>query len=144
MCCVMANSLYIVNKSGGLIFQRDFGEAAKLDTNDTLRVASIWHSLHAISAQLSPVAGCDGIQLLSCSAFDLHCFQAPTGTKFFVTAPPRSLGSAPLLRVVYELYADYVLKNPFYEAEMPIRCEAFDTQLAAAVGAVRAGNAPAG
>ena len=26
-----------------------------LDLNDTLRAASIWHSLHAISAQVSPV-----------------------------------------------------------------------------------------
>ena len=28
---------------------------ASLDLNDTLRAASIWHSLHAISAQVSPV-----------------------------------------------------------------------------------------
>jgi hypothetical protein len=28
---------------------------------------------------------------------------------------------------VYELYSDYVLKNPFYEFEQPIRCEKFDT-----------------
>jgi len=50
--------LFIVNKSGGLIFQRDFGSVAKLDTNDTLRLASIWHSLHAIASQLSPRPGC--------------------------------------------------------------------------------------
>lgn len=53
--------------------------------------------------------------LLTADTFELHCFQAPTGTKFFITAPLRSLAAAPLLRVVYELYADYVLKNPFYE-----------------------------
>ena len=131
----MATSLYIVNKSGGLIFQRDFGppSGARLDTNDTLRLASIWHSLHAIAAQLSPRAGCGGIEHLEADTFDLHCFQAPTGTKFFVTSAPRALGAAPLLRVVYELYTDYVLKNPFYEAEMPIRCELFDTHLAAAI-----------
>lgn len=34
-----------------------------------------------------------------------------------------------LLRKIYELYADYVLKNPFYSLEMPIRCELFDTNL---------------
>lgn len=27
---------------------------------------------------------------------------------------------------VYELYTDFVLKNPFYELEMPIRCDLFD------------------
>ena len=38
-----------------------------------------------------------------------------------------------LLKFVYELYTDYVLKNPFYEMEMPIRCELFDINLAQAV-----------
>ena len=38
-----------------------------------------------------------------------------------------------LLKFVYELYTDYVLKNPFYEMEMPIRCELFDINLTQAV-----------
>lgn len=32
-----------------------------------------------------------------------------------------------VLRSVYILYADCVLKDPFYELEMPIRCELFTT-----------------
>jgi trafficking protein particle complex subunit 4 len=35
-----------------------------------------------------------------------------------------------ILRKIYELYADYVVKNPFYTPDMPIRCERFDTALA--------------
>jgi hypothetical protein len=50
-----------------------------MDTNDTLRVASLWHSMHAISQQLSPVSGCSGIELLQADTFDLHCFQSLTG-----------------------------------------------------------------
>lgn len=34
-----------------------------------------------------------------------------------------------IIRKVYELYADYVMKNPFYQLEMPIRCEAFERHL---------------
>ncbi len=30
---------------------------------------------------------------------------------------------------IYDLYTDFVLKNPFYEVEMPIKCELFDTHL---------------
>ncbi|TYI51191.1 hypothetical protein E1A91_D12G158000v1 [Gossypium mustelinum] len=36
-------------------------------------------------------------------------------------------------KVVYELYTDYVLKNPFYEMEMSIRFELFDINLTQAV-----------
>ena len=134
---------------------------AALHTRDTAAATATRtrvgrHSLHAISAQLSPVPGCLGIEVLQADTFDLHCFQAragctarrappvcaeadafsrqlfrgkrlsasvrrlrrpqaPTGTKFFVTAAPRTIGGAALLRVIYELFTDYALKNPFYE-----------------------------
>ncbi|PON66569.1 Sybindin-like protein [Trema orientale] len=76
-------SLYIISKSGGLIFYKDYGSAGRMDTNDSLRVASLWHSMHAISQQLSPLSGCSGIELLQADTFDLHCFQSLTGTFFF-------------------------------------------------------------
>ncbi|CAO2824799.1 unnamed protein product [Amaranthus hypochondriacus] len=104
-----------------------------MDTNDTLRLASLWHSMHAISQQLSPISGCSGIELLEADNFDLHCFQSLTGTKFFVVCEPGTHHMEHLLKYIYELYTDYVLKNPFYEMEMPIRCELFDINLAQAV-----------
>ena len=55
------------------------------------------------------------------------------GTKFFVVCEPGTLHMEALLKHFYELYTDFVLKNPFYEMEMPIRCELFDISLALAV-----------
>lgn len=46
---------------------------------------------------------------------------------------PGRPGMEALLKAVYELYTDFVLKNPFYEMEMPIRCELFDLSLSQAV-----------
>ncbi|KAM0030016.1 putative trafficking protein particle complex subunit [Helianthus debilis subsp. tardiflorus] len=69
-------SLYIINKSGGLIFYKDYGLQGRMDTNDSLRLAGLWHSMHAISQQLSPIQGCSGIELLEADTFDLHCFQS--------------------------------------------------------------------
>ncbi|KAJ0622340.1 putative trafficking protein particle complex subunit [Helianthus annuus] len=71
--------LYIINKSGGLIFYKDYGLQGRMDTNDSLRLASLWHSMHAISQQISPIQGCSGIELLETDTFDLHCFQSLTG-----------------------------------------------------------------
>lgn len=34
-----------------------------------------------------------------------------------------------LMKGVYERYADFVMKNPFYQLEMPVRVEAFDRSL---------------
>lgn len=62
-----------------LKIMQDYGTQGRLDTNDSLRLASLWHSMHAISKELSPVGGCTGIELLEADTFDLHCFQALTG-----------------------------------------------------------------
>lgn len=125
----MFYTLYIVNKAGGLIFNRDLSPVAKLATNDLLTNASTFHSLHAISRQVAPVAS-GGISVIDCPTFSLYCFESLTGVKFFVTARPRaeSPASAFLARV-YEAYADYVCKSPFYETDMPIRIKFFDLAL---------------
>ena len=44
-----------------------------------------------------------------------------------VQSTPVDRGMA--VRRIFDLYTDYVLKNPFYEMEMPIRCELFDQHL---------------
>ena len=38
-----------------------------------------------------------------------------------VIADPRLGSQEPLLKKLYEVYADYALKNPFYSIDMPIR-----------------------
>ena len=115
------------------------------------------HSLNAISCQLSPVPGCSGIDLLEAETFDLHCFQSLTGVKFLLIVEPHTpfvptflqrcgpawhvdTHSAPgaavlngCARRIYEMYTDYVLKNPFYEVEQVIKCELFDEQVDATV-----------
>ena len=66
---------------------------------------------------------------LECKAvFQLGNFTF-AGTKFFVVSEPGTQHMEGLLKHIYELYTDYVLKNPFYEMEMPIRCELFDINL---------------
>ncbi|MEW5319379.1 MAG: hypothetical protein WDW38_010536 [Sanguina aurantia] len=122
-------SMYVVNKSGGLIYNKDFTEVARVDLNDTLRLASIWHSLNAIASQLAPASGCAGIELLEADTFHLHCFQSLTGTKLLLLVEPNSPYIPAVLQRIYELYTDFVLKNPFYETEQVIRCELFDEAL---------------
>lgn len=116
--------------------------ASGLGGNDTLRLASTFHSLYAIAAQISPVAGSTGIEMLHTESFSLCCFQTATGIIFFVTADATGPKGAPdgadmqrFLRKAYELFADYVLKNPFYELDQVIKCEPFDIHLQALVAA---------
>ena len=62
---------------------------------------------------------------LEADGFVLQSFDTLTGLKFFLTADPDSRNLDAVLREVYVLYSDYVLKNPFYELDQPIQCERF-------------------
>lgn len=93
------------------------------------------HSLNAISSQLSPAHGCSGIEILEADTFDLHSFQTLTGTKFLLISTPGASFIPSLLQRIYELYSDYVLKNPYYEMEQPIKCEKFDLEVQSAIHA---------
>jgi hypothetical protein len=124
-----SSQLFIINKSGGLIYNQDLSPSApRLASNDWLRLGSTFHSLHAIAAQVAPVVSL-GIEKLETDTLKLQCFQTRTGMKFVLTAEAGTPDLDAVLHGIYELYADYVLKNPFYELDMPIRCELFHTNV---------------
>ena len=47
--------LLIVNKNGSLIFDKAFSDKIKLSSNEAIKLASIFYSMHAISVKLTPV-----------------------------------------------------------------------------------------
>jgi hypothetical protein len=106
--------------------------------------------MHAITAQLSPIpptrpppatttnpsttlqtfpVRATGIEVLESSHFRIQCFQTQTGVKFLLFTEPQQPNVDTMIKKIYELYADFVMKNPFYTVEMPIRCEKFDRAL---------------
>ena len=58
-----------------------------------------------------------GITSLRTSTVVVQCLTSLTGMTFFAIAPAggKAHHLETLLRAFYTLYADYVLKNPFYE-----------------------------
>lgn len=70
-----------------------------------------------------------GLESLETDKFRLTCFQTLTGTKFLLFTDPLMANIEVVMKKIYELYSDYVMKNPFYQLEMPVRCEAFDRHL---------------
>ncbi|KAI8629252.1 Sybindin-like protein [Xylariaceae sp. FL1651] len=145
-------ALIVINKAGGLIYNRTFGDGLnQLNTNDYLVLAGTFHGVHAITTRLNPLKGLQqqqqqaasnlagsipsrpdppsGLEVLESENFRLQCFNTMTGTKFLLFTDTLQANVDVAMRKVYDLYADYVTKNPFYQLEMPIRCETFDRKL---------------
>ncbi|GAQ06265.1 transport protein particle subunit trs23 [Aspergillus lentulus] len=156
-------SLIIINKAGGLIYQREFQPGLrKLSTNDYLVLAGTFHGVHAITRSITPKIPISaplpttpasssnvalsspsgtstptpaasayslpnpgvpvtGLESLETDKFRLTCFQTLTGTKFLLFTDPLMANIDAVMKKIYELYSDYVMKNPFYQLEMPVR-----------------------
>lgn len=72
-----------------------------------------------------PVGADDGIEEMVTGGMVLRSFQTRTGIKFVLTAEPQTPDLGQVLKEIYVLYTECVLKDPFYELEMPIRSELF-------------------
>lgn len=124
-------SLYVLNKSGGLIYQKDLLSTANQSTNNHVRMGGLFYGMYAITKEVSPIEPSDGIKTISCEGFKLYCFQTATGTTFFLSNDQPLAQADGVLGDIYRAYSDYVLKDPFYELEQPIRCPKFDLHLEA-------------
>ena len=101
------------------------------------------HLIGIVGFLLYAAGADDGIEEIRASGMILQCFQTVTGIKFVITVavpdPPNQnsnntnninepLVSSTLrdvLKEIYVLYTECVLKDPFYELEMPIRSDLF-------------------
>ncbi|KAH3672902.1 hypothetical protein WICMUC_003989 [Wickerhamomyces mucosus] len=81
-----------------------------------------------------------GLRCIETDKFSIFIYQTLTGVKFMlITSGPTSKDindlnyssdvAEGLLKNIYAIYSDYVMKNPFYSLDMPIRVDLFDTKV---------------
>ncbi|KAF9053061.1 transport protein particle complex subunit [Panaeolus papilionaceus] len=127
--------LWVINKAGGLVYQRNFADGlASLTSNEYLVLAGTLHGIHAITSRLSPAGSSSGVQVIEAETFKLNILLTVTGTKFVLLTSLAETAADVVLQKAYDIYSDAVMKNPFHTPEMPIRSEAFDTRIGILIG----------
>lgn len=122
--------LWVINKAGGLVYQRNLSDALpQLSSNEYLVLAGTLHGIHAITTRLSPTGPSSGVQVIEAETFKMNIFLTITGTKFVLITSLSDPSADATLQKVYEAYSDAVMKNPFYTPEMPIRVDGFETKV---------------
>ncbi|CAO1636312.1 unnamed protein product [Parajaminaea phylloscopi] len=140
-----SSQLWIISKAGGLIYQSAPPQAVSsashpsspfkaVSSNEALILAGTLHGIHAITSRLDPTQngrGNGAMQSLESEGFGMAIKATVTGVKFVLIHPPSQSDPQATLQRCYEAYADQVMKNPFYTAEMPIRIQGFDRAVTA-------------
>jgi hypothetical protein len=72
-----------------------------------------------------------GIEVMESDLMKLVCFQTLTKLKFiFVVDQITSIQECEIMfKKIYDIFSDFVSKNPFYELDMPIRIETFENEI---------------
>lgn len=121
-------SVMVLNSSGGLVFYQAYhNNTPHLNSDEVIIIGATLHSLHAISVEVSPVEKSSGFTEFECTTWKLSCLQSITGLKFMIFTDLQHQKTQEILHNIYALYADYVLKNPFYTLDMPVAnsCQKF-------------------
>ena len=114
-----------------------------LKTNDRIRLSSTFHTMHAISAEIVPYPAKEapnellseqpkfGIEEIVTNTFTLKCLNTITGIKFILISQgaDKIKDQDTVLKMIYTIYSDYVNKNPFQEADQPIKSDIFDEKV---------------
>lgn len=107
----------------------------------------------------NPNSNRTGLQSIETDCFNLYIFQTLTGVKFIIITSPNTIvhnvqilavlldiedqiknynrgelvkqcqTANELFKLIYVAYSDYVMKNPFYSLDMPIKCSLFDLKV---------------
>ena len=139
------NTLYIINSSGSLIDKRVYGKST-LDTNNHLMQASYLYAMYQSSLIISmnmlhediknktkdmntlnknmyvnSMKNTAGMKHLNSDNIDIYIYNSPTNILFCMITDKEVNNHEEILKSIYQIYATYALKNPFYESDTPIR-----------------------
>jgi hypothetical protein len=155
----MIYNLYVFNRSGTCLFQREWNKQRSAH-DDRRLVFGLLFSLKHFSRSLLPT-GCvitaaaaaaaaavialstaarrhtEGVYRIKTKAFTLHHFETATGLHFVVNSDPATDDLRPHLQHIYaSIYVPTVVRNPLYKMNTPIECARFAASLDAYVSTI--------
>ncbi|XP_006644226.3 trafficking protein particle complex subunit 1 isoform X2 [Oryza brachyantha] len=139
-----AQVLYVFNRGGVCLLYREWHRPLRtLDpTQDQKLMFGLLFSLRSFTSKIDPTTaekGNLGVPLLpgqGCSfysfktnTYKLNFLESPSGIKLILITHPRTGDQRDTLKHIYNLYVEYVVKNPLYAPGTPIKCELFNKHL---------------
>ncbi|KAI4319991.1 hypothetical protein MLD38_033520 [Melastoma candidum] len=139
-----ANMMYMFNRNGVCLFYREWNRPLHTlnPQQDHKLMFGLLFSLKSLTAKMDPTSGDKGnlgMPQLPGQGCSFHCFrtntyklsfmESPSGIKIILVTHPKTGDLREATKYIYNLYVEYVVKNPMYAPGTPIRCDLFTTNL---------------
>ncbi|XP_077239597.1 uncharacterized protein LOC143880457 [Tasmannia lanceolata] len=138
------NMMYVFNRNGVCLFYREWNRPLKTlnPQQDNKLMFGLLFSLKSLTAKMDPTSvdkGNLGVPQLPGQGCSFHSFrtntyklslmETPSGIKIILVTHPKTGDLREALRYIYNIYVEYVVKNPLYTPGTLIRCELFNSTL---------------
>ncbi|KAK7315156.1 hypothetical protein VNO77_33689 [Canavalia gladiata] len=136
--------MYVFNRNGVCLLYREWNRPLRTlnAQQDHKLMFGLLFSLKSLTAKMDPTSaekGNLGMPQLPGQGCSFHSFrtntyklsfmETPSGIKIILVTHPRTGDLRESLKYIYNLYVEYVVKNPLYTPGSPIRSEMFNTTL---------------
>ncbi|TKY45288.1 Trafficking protein particle complex subunit 1 [Spatholobus suberectus] len=128
--------MYVFNRDGVCLLYREWNRPVQPGNahNDCKRVLGLIFAMKSFTTKMDPTSaekenpsapqlpgqGCS-FHSFRTNTYKLGLMESPSGIKIVLVTHPRTGDLRESLNYIYNLYVEYVVKNPFYTPESPIR-----------------------
>ncbi|KAI6244036.1 Trafficking protein particle complex subunit [Aphelenchoides fujianensis] len=125
-------NLYIFNKDGGCIVYKEWNREKKSEMSrdeEFKLVYGMLLSLRSFSSKLSTKGGTQLVRGFRTSAYKMNYLETGTLLKCVLNTDPDAIGINELLRDIYSVFVETVLRNPLANIDQEITSELFYSRL---------------
>ncbi|KAF6147742.1 hypothetical protein GIB67_006715 [Kingdonia uniflora] len=138
------NMMYVFNRNGICLIYKEWNRSLRTlsSQQDHKLMFGLLFSLKSFTTKMDPSnveKGNLGVPQLPGQGCSFHSFrtntyklsfmESPSGIKIILVTSPKAGDLRESLKYIYNLYVEYVVKNPLYTPGTPIRSELFNTNL---------------
>ncbi|KAH7727882.1 trafficking protein particle complex subunit 1 [Aphelenchoides avenae] len=125
-------NFYLFNKFGPCVYYKEWSrdKQAGMSRDEEFKlVYGMLLSLRSFSGKLSTKDGQQLVRNFRTSAYKMNYMETATGLKMVLNTDPDAAGIPELLRTVYQIFVETVLKNPLCDTTREVDSSMFQTKV---------------
>uniref|UniRef100_A0A914QKV6 Trafficking protein particle complex subunit n=2 Tax=Panagrolaimus TaxID=55784 RepID=A0A914QKV6_9BILA len=125
-------NLYVFNSKGECICYKEWKRENKREITQEGEYKLIYGlilSLRSFAQRISTKDGQQYIKYFNTSGYKMNYMETATGLKFVLNSDPDAIGIPELLRTIYSIFVETVVKNPLVTTETTIESQLFHSRL---------------
>ncbi|EYC41079.1 hypothetical protein Y032_0583g303 [Ancylostoma ceylanicum] len=125
-------NFYLFNRDGVCIFYKEWRrdkQSGMPKSEEFKLMFGMLLSLRSFAERLSSKDGQQLVRYFKTSSYRMNYMETPTGLKMVMNTDPSAVGIPELIRAIYQIYVDTVMKNPLIDTSTQITSDLFATRV---------------